>query len=555
MVVYFASGNTGRRSGIVALASLVANNEMVLDYYKLAEQPFGVTPDPRYLFLSPTHREALASAVYGVTAGRGFTALIAKPGMGKTTLLFDLLNKVREQARTAFLFQWQCGPRDLLRSLLEDLGIEHKGDDIAKMQRKLNECLLSEASKGKQLVVVIDEAQNLGDSVLEVLRMLSNFETPQEKLMHFILAGQPQLAEKLNSPSLLQLRQRISIIARLKPFTAEETQLYIDHRLRVAGYGFERPLFTTPALAMITERSEGIPRNINNLCFNAMSLGCVNKQKTIDTDVIREVLVDLDLGSLFPDESKVSKSERPKESIRARSSSGTSQSPPQSSLVRQVSPESSQISKPEEPNESVPGLSSSETSQLPPQSLLKSPMLRAAVSKSRAQNEPVPALLSLETSPSWLQRWSIRLALASALVIVTECGLFLRTKHQSTDVLASSTSSTVTLKDSAATPVSSPVAPGSEPLTVAAVASTSQSAGPRVIVVRQNDTLYRICVENFGRYDETTLVRLRELNPWLTNPVFIRVGQKIRVPDTRSGSHKNPPLAGREPASIGAGGG
>ncbi len=528
---------------------------MVLDYYKLAEQPFGVTPDPRYLFLSPTHREALASAVYGVTAGRGFTALIAKPGMGKTTLLFDLLNKVREQARTAFLFQWQCGPRDLLRSLLEDLGIEHKGEDIAKMQRKLNECLLSEASKGKQLVVVIDEAQNLSDSVLEVLRMLSNFETPQEKLMHFILAGQPQLAEKLNSPSLLQLRQRISIIARLKPFTAEDTRLYIDHRLRVAGYGFERPLFTTQTLAMITECSEGIPRNINNLCFNAMSLGCVNKQKTIDTDVIREVLGDLDLGSLFPDASKVSKSERPKESVPARSSSGTSQSPLQSSLVRQVSPEPSRISKPEEPNESVPGLSSSETSQLPPQSSLKSPMFPgpAAVSKSREPNEPVLALLSLETSPSWLRRWSIRLALASALVIVAECGLFLRTKHQPTDVVASSTSSTVTLKDSAATPVSSPVAPGSEPLTVAAVASTSQSAGPRVIVVQQNDTLYRICVENFGRYDETTLVRLRELNPWLTNPVLIRVGQKIRVPDARSGSHKNPPLAGRAPVSIGAG--
>jgi LysM repeat protein len=384
--------------------------------------------------------------------------------------------------------------------------------------------------------------------------MLSNFETPREKLMHFILAGQPQLAEKLDSPGLLQLRQRISIIARLKPFTGEDTQLYIDHRLRVAGYGFERPLFTKQALAMITEHSEGIPRNINNLCFNAMSLGCVNKQKTIDTDVIREVLGDLDLGSLFPETSRVSKFERPKESVPAKSSSGTSQSPLQSSLVRQVFPEPSKISKSEEPRESGSALSSSDMSQLTVQSSLMSPMIpeSAAVSKSEEPIELQPPLLSQGSSRSPLQRWSTRLALASALVIVAECGLLLRTKHHTTDVLASATSSTVTLKDSLAVPLSSPVAESPKPLEVPApVVSNSQSAGPKVIVVQPNATLYRICVENFGRYDEKTLARLRELNPWLTNPVLIRVGQKIRVPDTRE-SHKNPPSAERVTASIGA---
>src|SRR5271169_3394417 len=150
---------------------------MVLDFYNLNEQPFGVTPDPRFLYLSPTHREALASVQYGVTAGRGFTALIARPGMGKTTLLFDFLTKVPIAAKTVFLFQSQPTPRDLLRNLLEDLGVLEDSDDIGLMQRKLNESLVCESKKGKSVVVVIDEAQNLDESVLEVVRMLSNFET------------------------------------------------------------------------------------------------------------------------------------------------------------------------------------------------------------------------------------------------------------------------------------------------------------------------------------------------------------------------------------------
>jgi general secretion pathway protein A len=270
---------------------------MVLNFYGLAEQPFGISPDPRFLFFSSTHREALASTLCAISAGRGFAALIAKPGMGKTTLLFDLLSMVRGQAKTAFLFQSQCTPRDLLSNLLEDLGIHDDGRDMALMQRKLNHALLNESRQGRQLVVVIDEAQNLDESVLEMVRMLSNFETPREKLIQFVLAGQPQLAEKLASPRLLQLRQRLSIIARIQPFTVEDTRLYIDHRLHVAGGSPGKPLFTTQALTLLCEYAEGIPRNINNVCFNALSLGCVAKQKTIDAEVIREVIDDLSLSA------------------------------------------------------------------------------------------------------------------------------------------------------------------------------------------------------------------------------------------------------------------
>src|SRR4029077_5303352 len=199
---------------------------MFLDFYKLREEPFGVTPDPRYLYLSSTHREALASLVYGVEVGRGFMTLIARPGMGKTTLLFQLLEHFERSARTVFLFQTQSTPRDFLRSLLTDLGVESDDGDVVRMHSKLNEVLLNESRSGKRFVAVIDEAQNLEDSVLEVIRMLSNFETSRDKLIQIIRAGQPQLADKLRSPNMVQLRQRISILGHLDPLDAAETNLY-----------------------------------------------------------------------------------------------------------------------------------------------------------------------------------------------------------------------------------------------------------------------------------------------------------------------------------------
>jgi type II secretory pathway predicted ATPase ExeA len=272
---------------------------VVLEYYKLQKQPFGVTPDTQYLFASETHREALASLLYGIETGRGFIALIAKPGMGKTTLLFRCLSQLQGKAKTVFLFQTISTPLDFLHALLADLGIQELQGGITELQAKLNDVLLEQSRRGERLVVVVDEAQKLDASVLELVRMLSNFETPREKLMQIILSGQPQLATKLASPDLVQLRQRISILARLRPFSREETTLYVDHRLRVAGYNSAVPLFTPAALQSIAAHSAGIPRNINNLCFNAMSLGCALKRRTIDLDIVREVVADLDLEPMM----------------------------------------------------------------------------------------------------------------------------------------------------------------------------------------------------------------------------------------------------------------
>jgi general secretion pathway protein A len=270
---------------------------MFLNFYGLKEQPFGVTPDARFLFLSNTHREAIASLFYGIQTGRGFMAMVAKPGMGKTTLLVQLLKKFQSTARTAFLFNTQCNSREFLEGLANELGFECSTSNFVQFLEQFNRNLVREARERRRCIVVVDEAQNLDSSVLETARLLSNFETPTAKLLQIVLAGQPELADKLASPSLSQLRQRISIFNQLDPFTEEETVAYIIHRLKLAGYSGS-PLFTNDALAMIAAEAEGIPRNINTLCFASLSLGCAMKAHQIDLDMVKEVVNDLDVNRL-----------------------------------------------------------------------------------------------------------------------------------------------------------------------------------------------------------------------------------------------------------------
>jgi general secretion pathway protein A len=449
---------------------------MVLDYYKLREHPFGVTPDSRYLFLSDTHREALASVLYGVEAGCGFVALIAEPGLGKTTLLFHAMNQLREKARTVFLFQTVCTPMDLLRALLTGLGVQESRGSLIEMQLKLKEILAEQFRLGKRVVVVIDEAQNLDDSVLELVRMLSNFETSREKLIQIILSGQPQLAEKIGSPDLVQLRQRVSIFARLKPFSREDTQLYIDHRMRTAGYEFEAPLFTTGALAMIAQYSEGIPRNINNLCFNSLSLGCALKRKTIDADIVREVVADLDLEPL-----------RRKRSLAAgREERGSQEAPGFLSAA----------SAPSMLAGWIPKLALAIVVLLVLGGVLFESHLwpgpKTAVRANSANPAPAPAAPSTFSADQGSQSAAPTEAAVQTDSLVPP------------PVAAASSSSA----DQGALPVA--------------------SAGE--ILVTPNRTLLGICVQSFGRCNPELLQEIHRLNPQLSNLDHIETGQRIRIP-------------------------
>ena len=173
---------------------------MYLDFFGLRELPFGVTPDPAFLYLSQTHREALEALRSDLVTDRGFMALVGEPGLGKTTLLHELLDEWRETSRVVFLFQTQGDSRELFRYLLAELGIDAESMGLVAMHRKLNDILFQEMLAGRRFILIIDEAQNLDDSVLETIRLLSNFETEHAKLLNIVIAGQTQLADKLNTP-------------------------------------------------------------------------------------------------------------------------------------------------------------------------------------------------------------------------------------------------------------------------------------------------------------------------------------------------------------------
>lgn len=449
---------------------------MVLDYYKLRKQPFGVTPDCRYLYASATHREALASLLYGIDQGRGFAALIAQPGMGKTTLLFRALELLREKATTAFLFQTMSTPVDLMQALLTDLGVRETGASLAELQGKLNSLLAEYSRSGKRLVVVIDEAQKLDEPVLELLRMLSNFETGEEKLVQIVLAGQPQLAEKLASPDLVQLRQRISIIARLNPFSAEETALYIGHRIQIAGLAPGTQLFDASALALIAQASQGIPRNINNLCFNALSLGCALKQKTIGTEIIREVLGDLDLETI----------RRPVQ---------------RAAPVLLTEPAEQVISRP------------------------------APAKPPGAWRLQVSAKYGQEASDFFRKTAAVtrrhRGAAAAAALAIMLIGSALLLHHKPAPTEAAINRGPAVLPARSADP--NPPAP--QPTPENAIAQPQrQSSGPTTVRVKPGETLSAICRVNFGSCNDRLLQKILDLNPQLDDMDDIESGQTIRIP-------------------------
>jgi TonB family protein len=269
---------------------------MFFEFFGVCENPFGVTPETRFLYPSHAHEEARASLSHSFQAGRGFVVLVGQPGMGKTTLLMDFLQKLKNSARIAFLFQTQCNSHDFLEQVMLEFDLGIRNESAAQLHDRLRAFLAKEHSTGKRVLVVVDEAQNLDNEVLETVRLLSDFETQRTKLLHIVLSGQPQLAEKLLSPELLQLRQRIGMICRLSALNEKETREYIEYRLMVAGRPLKDPLFSDAAYKMIGELSQGIPRNINNICFHALSIAYPLNRRVIDVDIVDEATRDIDLS-------------------------------------------------------------------------------------------------------------------------------------------------------------------------------------------------------------------------------------------------------------------
>jgi len=266
---------------------------MYLDFYGLKENPFNVTSDPNFLYLGKPHREALAYLLYGIKEKKGFLEITGEVGAGKTTLCKALLNQLSSDAKTAFILNPNLSELQLLEAIVEDFGIKPVRRSKVSLLRQLNNFLLEELRKSSTVVLILDEAQNMKNSTLEAIRLLSNLETDKEKLFQIILVGQPELRDKLRSPSLLQLAQRIGVRFHMGPLQSEEIEKYIYHRMKVAG-SENGVHFSEDALDKIFRFSNGIPRLINLICDKALLSGFVRDVKSIDGEIINKSVFEIE---------------------------------------------------------------------------------------------------------------------------------------------------------------------------------------------------------------------------------------------------------------------
>jgi general secretion pathway protein A len=260
---------------------------MYTQFFGLREKPFTLSPDPKYLFLSDSHREALAHLLYGIEQGEGFIAVTGEVGTGKTTLCRTLLERLDPSTEVAFVFNPPLSGMELLQAIHHELGLLGGEATRQELTAELNQFLLEKKAQGKRVLLIVDEAQNLERDALEQVRLLGNLETNTAKLLQIILLGQPELDAKLESPDLRQLRQRITVRWRLAPLSAGEAREYIAHRLRVAGASKE--IFTELATREIHRRSRGIPRVINLLCDRALLAAFASQAQSIGLGLVSQV--------------------------------------------------------------------------------------------------------------------------------------------------------------------------------------------------------------------------------------------------------------------------
>lgn len=265
---------------------------MYLTFHGLREKPFNNTPDPRFLHLTTDQREALAQLSYCVTERTGFMVLTGEIGTGKTTLLRALLRQLDPDAAVAFVFNSTLPFDGILEYVLEDFGIVKPGESRAQRLVALNHFLIERRRMGQGALLIIDEAQNLEAETLEQIRLLSNFETPTDKLLQIILVGQPELESKLRLPELRQLRQRIGLRTKIRPLATSEVGEYIRTRLRIAG-ARDLGIFTDRAVARIAHHSGGVPRVINTLCDHSLIIAYASRTRRVGPQIVDEAVADV----------------------------------------------------------------------------------------------------------------------------------------------------------------------------------------------------------------------------------------------------------------------
>jgi type II secretory pathway predicted ATPase ExeA len=265
---------------------------MYYSHFGLREEPFGATPDPRFFYQTPQHREAVATVFFAIQQRRGFALLAGPPGLGKTSVLFTLVRMLKGTAQTAYLANPYYDRHTVLDAILASFGLEPAATPAAS-HRLFYQFLLKMHQAGKTCVVIFDEAQDLDRDTLEAIRMLSNFETPAGKLVQIVLAGQPRLAETLKQPDCEQIRQRINAVSCLATLSRGEVREYMAHRLATAGGSIET--FAPAAIETITAASGGVPRNVNTIAFNALTLAYALGRRQVGAAEAAEACRDLAL--------------------------------------------------------------------------------------------------------------------------------------------------------------------------------------------------------------------------------------------------------------------
>jgi general secretion pathway protein A len=264
-----------------------------LDYYGLTEPPFDITPNPRFLFYSAKHREAFNHLLYGIRERKGFVQMTGEVGAGKTTLCRALLEHLDGHFSTALILNPVMSPNELMKAIATEFGLAVNGLDRLDTLSVINQFLLQQFERGQDTVLIIDEAQDLTDELLEQVRLLSNLETDNRKLLQIVLLGQPELRERLNNPKLKQLRQRITVRYHLRSLSRFEVNQYVQHRLEVAG-AKGAPYFTQPALWRVYRYSQGIPRLLNAICDKALLAGFVQQCERITFGMVGRAVRELE---------------------------------------------------------------------------------------------------------------------------------------------------------------------------------------------------------------------------------------------------------------------
>jgi general secretion pathway protein A len=555
------------------------------DFYGLQEEPFNITPDPRFLYWSQKHQEAFRHLVYGVQSNRGLAVLTGEAGTGKTAILRAVTEHLGEQypeVHIAFLVNSKINVQDLFCLIFDEFGLEMGGDSKSMYLIKLKSFLIQNHHNNQKNILILDEAQNFHAALLEEIRLLSNMEVAGEKLLHIFLVGQPQLLENVKTPSLGQLKQRLGIMYNLLPLSRLETELYIHKRLSVAG-AHAVDIFKSDALDEIFACANGFPRLINIICDNALLFGCSTNTYHLGRDIIRRVAQDMDISAweedVPPESSLLTRPPARATEPRTGSAPVVPPTPPPTGLLQ---PEQTGAPAPQpEVREDADCINLRHTvfsednywesvlrKNPRNENNLISTWKQAAVHASRQRLRRflliAVALLGLLGGivGEQLGLWSLRavveravemvrqrVALVSGIAAAPEAGGGRDQGRQVTPLPRRTTLPTATSGNERASagtavppapqePARAPAPPALLPSSQLPVIAPVQPVGEakelaikKVVVVRAGDTLSHILAQEYGEYTKAVVDLVSEANPGLRNIHFLEIGQRLILPE------------------------